>query len=65
MTAGNGILLVFFVIGVLRAASHARSGNWDTVSMIGLGFTIVTSIVLAHSLYESRRRDTTQQLPSE
>jgi hypothetical protein len=65
MTPGNGILLVFFVLGVLRIASHTRSGNWDMVSMIGLACTIVTGIVLAHSLYESRRTDAAEQLPSE
>ena len=44
MTPGNGVLLVFFVIGVLRTASHARGGNWDAVTMLGLGFTLITGI---------------------
>jgi hypothetical protein len=65
MTPGNGILLVLFVMGVLRTAGHARTGSWDAVSMIGLGCTLITGIVLAHGLYESRGRDATVQLSSE
>ena len=65
MTAGNGVLLVFFVLGVLRTASHARGGNWDVVTMLGLGFTLITGIVLAHGIYESRRGNATEQLSPE
>jgi hypothetical protein len=65
MTAGNVILLVFFVLGVVRTANHARTGSWDAVAMIGLGLTLVMGIALAHGVYESRRKEPTERLPSE
>jgi hypothetical protein len=65
MTAGNVILMVFFAMGVARSANHLRSGSWDTASMFALGCTLIMGIALAHSLYESRRGDATEQLPSE
>lgn len=65
MTAGNAVLLVLFVIGVMRTVSHAHAGRWDVVSMLGLGCTIVTGIALAYGIYESRRRDAAEQLSSE
>jgi hypothetical protein len=65
MTPGNGMLLVFFVLGLLRIASHARGGSWDAVSLFGLGCTVLTGIALAYGVYESRRGDATEQLRSE
>ena len=54
-----------FGLAETHVAGHARTGSWDAVSMIGLGCTLITGIVLAHSLYESRRGDAAEQLSSE
>ena len=65
MTAGNVILLVFFVMGAVRTANHLRNGSWDTATMFALGCTLVMGIALAHGVYESRRKEATEPLPSE
>ena len=65
MTAGNGFYWCSSSSVSCGPPGHARGGNWDAVTMLGLGFTLITGIVLAHGLYESRRREATEQLSSE